>query len=92
MGANYTIAARAAPQFGLRRSWGYDSAMNLSLAFCALTLLVAFATGCSGASSDSFPRATRAPDVRCLTPPPAGSPGQDPNAQPMFFFFCMQSP
>ena len=42
--------------------------------------------------SDSFPRATRAPDVRCMTPPPAGSPGQDPNAQPMFFFFCMQSP
>jgi hypothetical protein len=27
-----------------------------------------------------------------MTPPPAGSPGEDRNAQPMFFLFCMQSP
>ena len=66
--------------------------MNLRPVLGVLLLLVGCASACSGVSSDSFPRATRAPDVRCLTPPPAGSPGQDPNAQPMFFFFCMQSP
>ena len=66
--------------------------MNRRLCLGVLLLLGTLSTGCSGASSDSFPRATRAPDVRCMTPPPAGSPGQDPNAQPMFFFFCMQSP
>jgi hypothetical protein len=66
--------------------------MNLGLCLGVLLLLGAFSTACSGVSSDSFPRATRAPEVRCMTPAPAGSPGQDPNAQPMFFFFCMQNP
>jgi hypothetical protein len=87
MRAHYTIAVGAGS--ALR---GYDSAMNLRLSVGVLALLVAFATACSGVSSDSFPRATRAPEVRCMTPPPAGAPGQDPNAQPMFYFFCMQSP
>ena len=67
-------------------------AMNRPFSLGALVVCLIAGTACSGASSDSFPRATRAPDVRCLTPPPAGSPGQDPNAQPMFFLFCMQSP
>ena len=66
--------------------------MNRRLAFGLLLLLAACGSACSGVASDSIPRATRAPDVRCMTPAPAGSPGQDPNAQPMFFFFCMQSP
>lgn len=58
----------------------------------ATLLLAVFGTACSGASADSFPRATRAPDVRCMEPAQPGSPGRDPNARPMFFFFCMQSP
>lgn len=74
------------------RPSGYDRSMNLPLSLGGLALSLVVATACSSVSSDSFPRATRAPDVRCLTPPPAGSPGQDPNAQPMFFFMCMQSP
>lgn len=65
--------------------------MNLRLSLGVLLLLIACGSACSGVASDPIPRATRAPDVRCMTPPPAGSPGQDPNAQPMFFFFCMQS-
>jgi len=65
--------------------------MNRPLLLGALALTLIAATACS-VSSDSFPRARRAPEVRCMTPPPAGSPGQDPNAQPMFFFMCMQSP
>jgi hypothetical protein len=66
--------------------------MNQRLVPGALLLLAAVSAGCSGVTADSIPRATRAPDVRCMTPAPAGSPGQDPNAQPMFFFLCMQGP
>ena len=85
MAAHYTVA-------GIPRSPGYDRDMNRPLSLGALALCLGLATACSSASSDSFPRATRAPDVRCMSPAPSGSPGQDPNAQPMFFFFCMQGP
>jgi hypothetical protein len=66
--------------------------MNQRPVLGALLLLAVASSACSGVTADSVPRASRAPDVRCMTPPPAGSPGQDPNAQPMFFFLCMQSP
>jgi hypothetical protein len=62
------------------------------LALGALLLLAMSGIACSGATSDSIPRATRAPDVRCMEPAQPGSPGQDPYARPMFYFFCMQSP
>jgi hypothetical protein len=58
----------------------------------ALLFLMLAAAACSNAVSDPIPRATRAPNVRCFDQPPQGSPGQDRNAQPMFFLFCMQSP
>jgi hypothetical protein len=66
--------------------------MNRFFSLGGILLCMVAAAACSGVTSDSVPRATRAPDVRCMTPPPAGSPGQDRNAQPMFFLFCMQSP
>jgi hypothetical protein len=84
MAAHYTVGAINTPR--------YDREMNWRLSLAGFLLMAATGTACSGASSDSFPRATRAPDVRCMTPAPSGSPGQDPNSQPMFFLFCMQSP
>jgi hypothetical protein len=81
MGADYTVAFRAT-----------IPAMTHRLALGALLLLATSCLSCSNASSDAFPRATRAPDVRCLEPAQPGSPVQDPYARPMFYFFCMQSP
>jgi hypothetical protein len=54
--------------------------------------LLLSAAACSNIVADPIPRATQAPSVRCFDQPPAGSPGQDTNARPMFFLFCMQSP
>jgi hypothetical protein len=65
--------------------------MTDRLALGALLLLALAGSACS-VTSDSIPRATRAPDVRCMEPAQPGSPGQDPNARPMFFLFCMQGP
>jgi hypothetical protein len=57
-----------------------------------LALFALMAMGCSNVVGDPVPRASQAPNVRCFDQPAAGSPGQDPNARPMFFLFCMQNP
>jgi hypothetical protein len=75
-----------------RRPSRYYDGMSDRLGLAVLLLLVLAAPACSNVASDPIPRATRAPNVRCFDQPPAGSPGQDPNARPMFFLFCMQSP
>jgi hypothetical protein len=71
---------------------GYHDDMDARLWFGMLALFGLIATGCGNVVADPAPRATQAPNVRCFDQPPAGSPGQDPNARPMFFLFCMQSP
>lgn len=66
--------------------------MNARVRLGMLSLLALMTIGCGNVVADPVPRATQAPNVRCFDQPPAGSPAQDPNARPMFFLFCMQSP
>jgi len=78
--------------YSLRGASRYHGGMNARLWLGVLSLLALTATACSNVVADPVPRATQAPNVRCLDQPPAGSPAQDPYARPMFFLFCMQSP